>query len=71
MEGERNCHETCFHYDPKMQGCSYSRMDFEGHEAVSLGQLCIHPESFNEKLYVVNVLDACAVLGSQLVKLVR
>ena len=67
MERKRACHEACFHYDPRMQGCSFTRMDFEGREAVGLGQPCLHPESFDEKLYEASLLGVCTVLGRGLV----
>lgn len=41
---EKICDKSCFHYEHRDKGCSYTSPGFEGLEPIEPGQPCLHPE---------------------------
>jgi len=56
------CEESCFQYDPKNEGCAYTRGDFFGIEPVQPGRRCLHPEFDQSQLIEIPLITFCNCL---------
>jgi len=62
-EKEKRCYGACGYYDSKVEGCRYAFRSLGWFEAVEPGQGCPHPESFLEKVILIDLAAFCNILA--------
>jgi len=53
MIEDKICKKTCFNYNYRGRGCSYTSKDFRASEKIKPGQKCLHPEFSHSELLVI------------------